>query len=167
MNVRTRRWLLAPIRQWRTHQLIRRHGPSLDYPTAWALITWPRPPTSSPTYNRPPARRALWPEPASITMTGMPSARGSAHVEHAGSRDTERPRYNNSTSVSGSCNALDCESSTGVFRRARPVPDDHGTDRDRTSSGTASSHTTRMSVDQRAQVIAWPAWFDRFLAASH
>lgn len=42
MNVRTRRWLLAPIRQWRTHQLIRRHGPSLDYPTAWALITWPR-----------------------------------------------------------------------------------------------------------------------------
>ncbi|MBR8642146.1 hypothetical protein KEF29_29555 [Streptomyces tuirus] len=39
MNVRTRRWLLAPIRQWRTHQLIRRNGPSLDYPTAWALIT--------------------------------------------------------------------------------------------------------------------------------
>ncbi len=39
MNVRTRRWLLAPIRQWRTRRLIHRHGPSLDYPTAWALIT--------------------------------------------------------------------------------------------------------------------------------
>jgi hypothetical protein len=39
MNVRTRRWLLAPIRQWRTHRLVRRHGLSLDYPTAWALIT--------------------------------------------------------------------------------------------------------------------------------
>ncbi|MFF3373515.1 hypothetical protein ACFYXF_11265 [Streptomyces sp. NPDC002680] len=39
MNVRTRRWLLAPVRQWRTHHLLRRHGPSLDYPTAWALIT--------------------------------------------------------------------------------------------------------------------------------
>jgi hypothetical protein len=39
MNVRTRRWFLAPIRQLRAHQLIRRHGPSLDYPTAWSLIT--------------------------------------------------------------------------------------------------------------------------------
>ncbi|WP_406426395.1 hypothetical protein [Streptomyces sp. NBC_00147] len=39
MKLRTRRWLLAPIRQWHTHNLMRRHGPSLDYPTAWALIT--------------------------------------------------------------------------------------------------------------------------------
>lgn len=39
MTVRTRRWILAPLRQWRAHHLIRQHGPSLDYPTAWALIT--------------------------------------------------------------------------------------------------------------------------------
>ncbi len=39
MTVRTRRRILAPLRQWRAHHLIRQHGPSLDYPTAWALIT--------------------------------------------------------------------------------------------------------------------------------
>lgn len=38
MNMRTRRWLLAPSRQWRTHRLMKQHGPSLAYPTAWALI---------------------------------------------------------------------------------------------------------------------------------
>lgn len=39
VNLSTRRWLLAPLRQWRAHCLVRRHGPSLDYTTAWALIT--------------------------------------------------------------------------------------------------------------------------------
>ncbi|MFE4089054.1 MULTISPECIES: hypothetical protein [Streptomyces] len=39
MNLQTRRWLLAPLRQLRTRMLIRRHGPTLPYDTAWALIT--------------------------------------------------------------------------------------------------------------------------------
>lgn len=38
MNLQTRRWILAPARQWRTYRLMRQHGPSLDYGTAWALI---------------------------------------------------------------------------------------------------------------------------------
>ncbi|MBZ4016269.1 hypothetical protein [Streptomyces purpurogeneiscleroticus] len=38
MNLTTRRWLLAPLRQLRTHRLMRQHGPSLPYSTAWALI---------------------------------------------------------------------------------------------------------------------------------
>jgi hypothetical protein len=38
MNLHTRRWLIAPVRQWRTHRLLHRHGPSLDYTTAWSLI---------------------------------------------------------------------------------------------------------------------------------
>ncbi|BBA98479.1 hypothetical protein RVR_4669 [Actinacidiphila reveromycinica] len=38
MNLETTRWLLAPVRQWRAHQLMRYHGPSLDYTTAWSLI---------------------------------------------------------------------------------------------------------------------------------
>jgi hypothetical protein len=44
MNLRTRRWLLAPLRQWHTVRLMRRHGPSLDYETAWALVTLSRSP---------------------------------------------------------------------------------------------------------------------------
>lgn len=44
MNVRARRWLLAPLRQWSALRLIRQHGPSLDYATAWALITLSRSP---------------------------------------------------------------------------------------------------------------------------
>lgn len=44
LGPRTRRWLLAPLRQWRTLRLIRRHGPSLDYATAWALVTLSRSP---------------------------------------------------------------------------------------------------------------------------
>ncbi|MFG3430370.1 hypothetical protein [Streptomyces californicus] len=44
MTLRARRWLLAPLRQWRTHSLMRRHGPSLDYATAWALVTLSRNP---------------------------------------------------------------------------------------------------------------------------
>jgi hypothetical protein len=39
MNLRTTRWLLAPVRQLRTRQLMTRHGPTLAYDTAWALIT--------------------------------------------------------------------------------------------------------------------------------
>ncbi|MEU0068652.1 hypothetical protein ABZ027_03620 [Streptomyces sp. NPDC006332] len=39
MNVRTRRWLLAPWRQLRTRRLMHRHGHALPYDTAWALIT--------------------------------------------------------------------------------------------------------------------------------
>ncbi|MFJ3841808.1 hypothetical protein ACIPY6_40770 [Streptomyces sp. NPDC090054] len=39
MNIRSTRWLLAPIRQHRSLQLVKRHGPSLPYDTAWALIT--------------------------------------------------------------------------------------------------------------------------------
>ncbi|MFG2351512.1 hypothetical protein [Streptomyces phaeochromogenes] len=38
MNPQTRRWLLAPLRQLRTKRLIAQHGPTLPYPTAWALI---------------------------------------------------------------------------------------------------------------------------------
>ncbi|MFE2557919.1 hypothetical protein ACFXGT_18230 [Streptomyces sp. NPDC059352] len=38
MNPQTRRWLLAPARQWRTYRLMRQHGTSLDYGIAWALI---------------------------------------------------------------------------------------------------------------------------------
>ncbi|MBU6529582.1 hypothetical protein [Streptomyces mayonensis] len=44
MNLHARRWLLAPMRQWRTARLIHRHGPSLDYDTAWALVTLSRSP---------------------------------------------------------------------------------------------------------------------------
>ncbi|NED11787.1 hypothetical protein G3I33_09815 [Streptomyces sp. SID9124] len=44
MNPRARRWLLAPLRQWHTLRLIRRHGTSLDYATAWALVTLSRSP---------------------------------------------------------------------------------------------------------------------------
>jgi hypothetical protein len=39
MNRRTTRWLLAPLRQLRTRQLMAQHGPTLPYDTAWALIT--------------------------------------------------------------------------------------------------------------------------------
>ncbi|SFD58567.1 hypothetical protein [Streptomyces aidingensis] len=39
MTQDTWRWLLAPVRQWRTRRLMARHGPALSYPTAWALIT--------------------------------------------------------------------------------------------------------------------------------
>ncbi|MDQ0761493.1 hypothetical protein [Streptomyces canus] len=39
MNQHHRRWLLAPVRQWRTRRLMAQHGPSLAYSTAWALIT--------------------------------------------------------------------------------------------------------------------------------
>ncbi|MFE1947085.1 hypothetical protein [Streptomyces massasporeus] len=39
MNHRTTRWLLAPLRQLRTHRLMAQHGPTLPYDTAWALIT--------------------------------------------------------------------------------------------------------------------------------
>ncbi|MEU3549440.1 hypothetical protein [Streptomyces longwoodensis] len=39
MNIRTRRWLLAPWRQLRTRRLMHQHGPALPYDTAWALIT--------------------------------------------------------------------------------------------------------------------------------
>ncbi len=38
MNLQHRRWLLAPLRQWRTLRLMAQHGPSLTYTTAWALI---------------------------------------------------------------------------------------------------------------------------------
>ncbi|MGW7520410.1 hypothetical protein ACWGJ2_32995 [Streptomyces sp. NPDC054796] len=38
MTLRNRRWLLAPLRQLRTQRLIARHGPTLPYDTAWALI---------------------------------------------------------------------------------------------------------------------------------
>lgn len=39
MNLHTRRWILAPLRQLRTYRLMRQHGPTLNYGTAWALIT--------------------------------------------------------------------------------------------------------------------------------
>ncbi|MEU6547917.1 hypothetical protein [Streptomyces sp. NPDC046859] len=39
MNLHTARWLLAPVRQLRTRRLMARHGPTLAYDTAWALIT--------------------------------------------------------------------------------------------------------------------------------
>jgi hypothetical protein len=38
MKPQTKRWLLAPVRQLRTRRLIARHGPTLPYDTAWALI---------------------------------------------------------------------------------------------------------------------------------
>ncbi|MFE2471664.1 hypothetical protein [Streptomyces mirabilis] len=38
MKLHTKRWLLAPVRQLRTRQLMARHGPTLPYDTAWALI---------------------------------------------------------------------------------------------------------------------------------
>lgn len=39
MKLHTARWLLAPVRQLRTRRLMTRHGPTLAYDTAWALIT--------------------------------------------------------------------------------------------------------------------------------
>ncbi|MEV0374674.1 hypothetical protein AB0I10_33650 [Streptomyces sp. NPDC050636] len=39
MNLHSRRWLLAPLRQLRTRRLMAQHGPTLPYGTAWALIT--------------------------------------------------------------------------------------------------------------------------------
>lgn len=39
MRLEARRWLLAPVRQWRTHRLMRAHGSTLPYATAWSLIT--------------------------------------------------------------------------------------------------------------------------------
>lgn len=39
MKLHTARWLLAPLRQLRTHRLMAHHGPTLPYDTAWALIT--------------------------------------------------------------------------------------------------------------------------------
>ncbi|MFD4711932.1 hypothetical protein ACFWN5_19995 [Streptomyces sp. NPDC058430] len=39
MKLHTARWLLAPLRQLRTRRLMARHGPTLTYDTAWALIT--------------------------------------------------------------------------------------------------------------------------------
>ncbi|MDP9607928.1 MULTISPECIES: hypothetical protein [Streptomyces] len=39
MKLETKRWLLAPARQWRTHRLMAQQGPSLSYTTAWALVT--------------------------------------------------------------------------------------------------------------------------------
>lgn len=39
MNLCTTRWLLAPLRQWRTRRLMAQHGSTLPYDTAWALIT--------------------------------------------------------------------------------------------------------------------------------
>ncbi|MFB7575726.1 hypothetical protein [Streptomyces sp. NPDC056165] len=38
MKLHTARWLLAPLRQLRTRRLMARHGPTLPYDTAWALI---------------------------------------------------------------------------------------------------------------------------------
>uniref|UniRef100_A0AAU1UMK0 Uncharacterized protein n=1 Tax=Streptomyces sp. NBC_00119 TaxID=2975659 RepID=A0AAU1UMK0_9ACTN len=38
MKLHTARWLLAPLRQLRTRRLMTRHGPTLAYDTAWALI---------------------------------------------------------------------------------------------------------------------------------
>ncbi|WP_225839579.1 hypothetical protein [Streptomyces sp. NK08204] len=38
MKLPTARWLLTPLRQLRTRQLMARHGPTLPYDTAWALI---------------------------------------------------------------------------------------------------------------------------------
>jgi hypothetical protein len=48
MKLRTARWLLAPVRQLRTHRLIARHGPTLAYDTAWALITLYSAPAETP-----------------------------------------------------------------------------------------------------------------------
>jgi hypothetical protein len=39
MNLQANRWLFAPLRQLRTRALMRRHGPTMPYDTAWALIT--------------------------------------------------------------------------------------------------------------------------------
>ncbi|MFJ4519000.1 hypothetical protein ACIP6V_35090 [Streptomyces sp. NPDC088770] len=39
MKPHTARWFLAPVRQVRTRWLMARHGPTLAYDTAWALIT--------------------------------------------------------------------------------------------------------------------------------
>lgn len=44
MKVHTTRWLLAPLRQLRTRRLMNRHGTTLPYDTAWALITLQRTP---------------------------------------------------------------------------------------------------------------------------
>ncbi|MFF3459690.1 hypothetical protein ACFYXH_36425 [Streptomyces sp. NPDC002730] len=47
MKLHTTRWLLAPVRQLRTRQLMARHGPTLLYDTAWALITLHRAPAET------------------------------------------------------------------------------------------------------------------------
>jgi hypothetical protein len=44
MNLHTTRWLLAPVRQLRTHRLMAQHGPTLSYDTAWVLIALHRAP---------------------------------------------------------------------------------------------------------------------------
>lgn len=48
MKPRTARWLLAPLRQLRALRLMKRHGPSLSYDTAWALITLHTAPDETP-----------------------------------------------------------------------------------------------------------------------
>ncbi|MFF3350643.1 hypothetical protein [Streptomyces sp. NPDC002779] len=48
MRLHTARWLLAPVRQLRTRRLMARHGPTLTYNTAWALITLHSTPDETP-----------------------------------------------------------------------------------------------------------------------
>jgi hypothetical protein len=44
MHTYAARWLLAPMHQWRAHRLMAEQGPTLPYPTAWALVLLSRHP---------------------------------------------------------------------------------------------------------------------------
>ncbi|MBE8473870.1 hypothetical protein [Streptomyces justiciae] len=82
MNLHQRRWLLAPIRQWRTRRLMAQHGPSLGYPTAWALITLANAPLEATFVQQ-------W-----IRESDDPGEAGLSYDDWRGLTDKERERRN-------------------------------------------------------------------------
>lgn len=69
MTTRAMRWILAPMRQWRTYRLMAAHGASLNYSTAWCLVALACDPAELPYVRNLSTRTrllALKPEPVGV-----------------------------------------------------------------------------------------------------
>ncbi|WP_327157679.1 hypothetical protein [Streptomyces tubercidicus] len=64
MKLKTLRWLLAPIHQWRTYRLMAAHGSSMGYSTAWSLVALARHPDELPYVQNAAVRSAVQSAPA-------------------------------------------------------------------------------------------------------
>lgn len=71
MTTRLLRWILSPVRQWRTYRLMAAHGASLTYTTAWCLVVLACDPAELPYVRNLSARDRLlaWnPVPAGVLV---------------------------------------------------------------------------------------------------
>lgn len=66
MRIRSIRWLLAPVTQWRVHRLMAAQGPSISYEVAWTLVRLGQKPEELP------FAQAAWRQAAAQTVSRSP-----------------------------------------------------------------------------------------------